>query len=272
MDISNKLDKELIERYTEVALAMAELNMPFLVVGASARDLFFEYAYGIFAPRKTHDLDFAIQVPHWEAFEQVKKVLVERGFVKTGVQHRFRKGNIYPIDIVPFGEIAGENKIAWPPNGDVQMNVLGFDEALSNASLFVINKNPKIEILVAQPPGLILMKFIAWLDRAKQLRTKDAQDIKFMLRSFEKFPYIKDNLYQNDLLEKYDGDTCLIDSELLGREVCKINSHKSYELIIEIFHSEQKIERLVVEMDERGRVDPDFNFALLDAFKAGLLA
>jgi predicted nucleotidyltransferase len=56
LDISDKLDKELVERYTEVALAMAELNIPFLVVGASARDLFFEYAYGITAPRKTHDL------------------------------------------------------------------------------------------------------------------------------------------------------------------------------------------------------------------------
>lgn len=269
MDISDKLDKELVERYTEVALAMAELNIPFLVVGASARDLFFEYAYGIAAPRKTQDLDFAIQVPNWEVFEQAKKSLIKRGFVETKVLHRLRKGEIYPIDIVPFGGIAVQNNITWPPGGDIQMNVLGFDEALSNAALFVINKNPKIEIPLPQPPGLILMKFIAWLDREQALRNKDAQDIKFILKSFEKFPFIKDELYQVDLLEKYDGETSLIGAELLGQEVSKICSHESKELITNIFQEDQKIEILVLEMDERGRTDSDFNFALLDAFFAG---
>ena len=133
MDISSKLDKELVERYTEVAIVMAELNIPFLVVGASARDLFFEYAYGIASPSRTHDLDFAIQVPNWEKFEQTRKALIKRGFEETNIQHRLRKGKIYPIDIVPFGEIADENNIVWPPDGDTQMNVLGFDEVLSNA-------------------------------------------------------------------------------------------------------------------------------------------
>ncbi|MDQ7051110.1 MAG: nucleotidyl transferase AbiEii/AbiGii toxin family protein [Enterobacterales bacterium] len=269
MDISDKLDKELIGRYTDVALAMTELNIPFLVVGASARDLFFEYAHDIGAPRKTHDLDFAIQIPNWEAFEQARKALIKRGFVETKVQHRLRKGEIYPIDIVPFGEIADENNIAWPPDGDVQMNVLGFDEALSNAAWFVINNNPKIEIPLPQPPGLILMKFIAWLDREQPLRTKDAQDIKFILKSFEKLPFINEKLYQKDLLEKYDGDTYLIGAELLGQAVFEISSYKSKELISEVFNNDQKIERLVVEMDERGRADLDFNIALIEAFFAG---
>ena len=40
LDVFNKLDKALIERYAEVASVMAELNLPFLVIGASARDLF----------------------------------------------------------------------------------------------------------------------------------------------------------------------------------------------------------------------------------------
>lgn len=271
MDISAKLDKELVERYTEVALTLADLNIPFLVIGASARDLFFEYAYDIVSPRKTHDLDFAIQVPNWEAFEQARKALIKRGFVETKAQHRLQKGEVYPIDIVPFGEIADENNIAWPPDRDIQMNVLGFDEALSNAALLVINNNPKIEIPVAQPPGLILIKFIAWLDREQALRTKDAQDIKFILRSFESFPYIKGMLYQNDLLEKHDGDTYLIGAELLGREVSEISSCKSKALIIETLQNEQIQEHLVIEMDERGRANPEFNFALLDAFKTGLL-
>jgi len=269
LDISDKLDSESKERYSEVALVMAELNIRFLVIGASARDLFFEYAYGISAPRKTQDLDFAIQVSNWEAYEKARSALIERGFSETKIQHRLQKADIYPIDIIPFGFVADENRIVWPPDKSIEMNILGFDEAINNATSFVINHKPKIDILVAQPSGLILMKFIAWLERDQHLRTKDAQDIKYIMESYEHFPFIKEKLYQNDLLQKYDGDTNLIGAELLGREVLAISCDETKTVIIKVLQDEQKMERLSIEMGERSRNNPEYNISLLNAFNQG---
>ncbi|WP_194727058.1 hypothetical protein [Noviherbaspirillum malthae] len=66
----------------------------------------------------------------------MKEQLVLTGrFTKGGAAQQLfcdmeKYSNGYPIDIVPFGGVAQKDgQIAWPPEGDVIMNVAGYEEA-----------------------------------------------------------------------------------------------------------------------------------------------
>jgi len=47
--------------------------MPYVVVGATARDLVLHYGHGAAIRRATQDVDFAIEVPDWPALVPVFK-------------------------------------------------------------------------------------------------------------------------------------------------------------------------------------------------------
>ena len=82
-------------------------NLPFFVIGATARDIIFEHAYGIKAPRATRDVDLAVQVANWQDFERLKEHLIATSkFVNDErmIQRLHYHGEI-PVDIVPFGDI-----------------------------------------------------------------------------------------------------------------------------------------------------------------------
>lgn len=70
----------------------------------------------------------------------------------------------WEIDIVPFGGITqNNNEIAWPPEQDVVMNVMGFTEAFENALTVRISEVPNLEIKVASPAGMLILKLISWI-------------------------------------------------------------------------------------------------------------
>ncbi len=50
------------------------------------------------------------------------------------------------------------------------MKVLGFQEACDNAEWVRIQENPELDVPVATPAGMSLLKIIAWTDRAGDLR------------------------------------------------------------------------------------------------------
>jgi hypothetical protein len=114
----------------QVQAAAAVLGVRPLIVGAFARDLHFVYAHAIPVQRQTEDLDLALAVPDWEAFEQIKASLLQSGnFSASKEAQRLRYGAM-PLDLVPFGRVeAADGKIAWPPRGEVVMDVFGFREA-----------------------------------------------------------------------------------------------------------------------------------------------
>ena len=125
-----------------------------------------------------------------------------------------------PIDIVPFGGIEDKDaNIAWPPKGDIAMKVLGFSEASENAERVLIADDPELEVPVATPVGLVLLKFIAWMERFPALRVKDALDIKYLLSNYEEMPEVKDEVYEaskTSIMETYDWDLTLACSHLCG--------------------------------------------------------
>lgn len=163
INISEKLDTGTIELYSAVSEAIASAGAQYLVVSASARDLVLHFGYDIRVDRATKDTDFGIQVGSWQQFEEIKGVLINAGFRQDAwLHHRLISPNDLKIDIVPIGRLEDENStISWPSSGETVMNVLGFKEVLASADMVRISELPKLDIPVAAPEGMALLKTIA---------------------------------------------------------------------------------------------------------------
>jgi predicted nucleotidyltransferase len=104
-------------------------DVPYYLAGATARDLLLEHAHGINPGRDTRDLDLAIMLADWEAFELTRSALIESGHFAplNDVLHKLRFNGTYELDLIPFGAIEqADRTIAWPPDGEVVMGVFGF--------------------------------------------------------------------------------------------------------------------------------------------------
>jgi hypothetical protein len=62
VSIVNKLSSGLGELYADIDAEAKRLNIPYLVVGAMARDLVLVHGYGSKIERGTRDVDFGIKV------------------------------------------------------------------------------------------------------------------------------------------------------------------------------------------------------------------
>ena len=83
LDIAGKIDPRTVATIAAVAQVITELGMPYVIVGATARDLVLHHGHGANIQRATQDVDFAIEVPEWSAFEAVKERLCAQGFQAT---------------------------------------------------------------------------------------------------------------------------------------------------------------------------------------------
>jgi len=277
LNISAKIDPSLADLCAIVAECATQLQIPYLIVGASARDMVLHYGYGAKVQRATADIDFALQVPSWSAFATLRKKLLANGFSETNTAHRLTGLNNWPIDIVPFGGVADENaNIQWPPTGDTVMNVLGFQEAMNNANIVRLSDIPILDVPVASPEGMTILKLIAWTDRAVDLRKKDAKDIAYLLTTYENIPAILDQLYSEiTLMDLYDWDITLASAHQLGINVKQITLPQTYSVISEVLTKQQlklPLEYLLNEMGGNTAHQYSRNEALINAFGAGLLA
>lgn len=134
LDLTRKVDQQTRSILASVARAAGGLGIPLMVIGATARDLVFHHFYDAPISRATQDLDFAIQVADWNAFETMKRCLLTSGFTETSIEHRMNAPGEGWIDLVPFGPISPDGAaITWPPKGEDEMTILGFREAYEHA-------------------------------------------------------------------------------------------------------------------------------------------
>lgn len=176
LNIAGKIDPNIVTIFEIVSQALADIEIPYVVVGATARELVLHYGHGAKIERATQDVDFAIEVPNWKAFETLKEKLCEQGFKATQAQHRLISPTDGIVDIVPFGRIEDEEaSIAWPPKGEVTMNVIGFQEAYDTAEWVRIQDEPELDIPVATPAGMMLLKLNS-MDRPHQRFAKKGCD------------------------------------------------------------------------------------------------
>lgn len=156
------------------------------VVGATARDLIMKLLDETASKRKTKDLDVAIALSDWSQFNKLCEVLQTHYFHKGKAKQKFfYKGelheNNYEVDIVPFGEIADDEIIAWPPDGTPEMSVKCFTNVMEHA--IPININEEFTVYVASLAGQFFIKLDSWIDRHDRVH-KDAEDMYFILDKF----------------------------------------------------------------------------------------
>ena len=273
-NISGKVDPSFIDVVLEVKNAADYLSIPFFIVGATARDFIFEHCYDIKSPRMTQDIDFGVKVPDWEKFKALSDALLTTGkFSKAKEKHRYIYKSIY-IDIVPFGSIADKDKkITWPPEHEIIMSTLGFEEAYQYAIIVRLSKEPELDVKLPTIPGLAIMKVISWNEKYPE-RKDDAEDLLFIMKKYE-YAGIETRLYQNEisLLKEEDFDNRLAGIRLLGGDMAKISSSITLNKIKEILSNEtvdQTHYRLISDMVS---IHDDFNEVLfmLKKLRQGIL-
>jgi predicted nucleotidyltransferase len=277
LNISGKIELPIVKLYQNVSEVSAALEIPFIVVGASARDIVLHYGHGASVERATQDIDFGIEVPDWSAFQKLKQSLADRGFQEAATAHRMMSPNNIPSDIVPFGDIEDEqSSIAWPPAGDRKMSVLGFQEVCANAEIVRIQEDPPVDIPVASPAGMTILKLIAWLDRVIELRGRDATDLAYLLANYEKLPQVSEHLYRDQkLMEQHGWDLTLASAHQLGADAGELAGSASYALIANFFkgeHDKLNTEKLLGEMGKSNTASYERHEALLNACIEGFIA
>jgi predicted nucleotidyltransferase len=238
-DLSGKIESSIISALSEIQRVAGGLNLDFLVVGATARDLVMEHLYSVGAPRMTKDIDIAVCVAHWDEYKALIDALLAAGkLTKRPPKQSYDFGGTM-IDIFPFGDVAGENNaISWPPEHDTMMSTVGFMEAYLHSMTLRLSREPVLDIRVPTIPGLALMKILAW-NEAYPNRPKDAEDLLFFMRSYQ-YAGIEDRLYEQEagLLEDEEFDNELASIRLLGRDMAKMSNPDTARAIMGILNSE----------------------------------
>ncbi len=234
LNLSNKLDSKQISLLCDLHNSIQEAQITYFIIGAYARDLIMQYGYGIKTPRITLDKDIAIQIDTWAALPSLKNILMKKLAFKEVNAHRLTSESHGIIDIIPFGGVQVGEEISWPPEHEIKMNVLGFNEAYSYSIQLQIKD---IYIPVCSLPGLVVLKLVAWVDRNYQI--KDASDIGFILHNYLEAGN-KQSLYDiySDLLSSDDFDYVTAGARVLGRDIGKILSDKTANFITNLLDDE----------------------------------
>ncbi|TET13691.1 MAG: hypothetical protein E3J77_06335 [Actinobacteria bacterium] len=239
IDISGKLDSSYIAAIKEIKKVADSLKISFFIIGALARDIIMEYFYEIKAPRMTMDIDLGIKVSSWKQFDKLINTLEKSGEFKKLKEKRRVLYNDILIDIVPFGDISDKNeRISWPPENEVVMSVMGFNEVYNYSTLVRLQNNPTLEVKIPTLPGLAILKLFAWKDNFPN-RSKDAEDLLFIMKNYENAG-IFDKLYKSELqlLESEDFDNQVAGIVLLGKEMSKICTNQTIEYLRKIIDEE----------------------------------
>ena len=214
----NPLLKPLLKDLTSY---FSSIGMDFYIIGATARDIIFNVIHNHNPERKTFDLDIAIAIPNWEAFDKIADDLCSiEGFAKCPKQkQRFIYNDAYELDIVPFGNVArSDSKIYWPPEESHCMNVKGFEEITQDTLSLEIDG--EITVKVASLPGIFLLKLIAWVDRGYKTN-KDAEDLSLIIANYlpihqEDLPEQHYDIYDDEDYSEYTAGAVILGRDLAG--------------------------------------------------------
>lgn len=210
--------------YHDVHGATRSIGAECLLVGATARDMVYEAAFDLDIKRATADIDFAVHIDTWDTFAVLITSLVDRyGFTRTDFEHRLKlpSSSIW-IDVIPFGAIADKDgKYRWPHDPDMEISILGFQEAMDSAITCQISADPELQIKVVHPAVLVMLKIFSWRDR-QRYKTTDAQDAGYAMSYYIRLDDNQQRLYDEpDLFEgEFDFDT--IGARLTGRDLARL--------------------------------------------------
>jgi predicted nucleotidyltransferase len=204
--------------------------------------------------------------------------LIETGnFRKHPKQkQRFTYKEYQFIDIVPFGQIEdAEGRIFWPPEYDIEMSALGFNEAYTHSVRVQIADG--VEVAVSSLAGLFLMKLISWEDRKEG---RDALDLALVMMKYLEAGNAE-RIYEDgsphaDLLEDPQFDYDLTSARLLGRDMKMLLTERATPVVMKILNRETNVSgrcELAAMLSNHRSFDGDLNKVLemLEKVKQGIL-
>lgn len=204
-----------------LSVYFTEKEIQFYVIGATARDILMQL-HKEKSGRATQDLDIAIAVADWDRYEEVEKGILEiKDFTKDKKQQqRFLYQGVFPLDIVPFGDVMQQDdKIFWPPDEQIAMSVLGFNEVAMATQQIKVDADFSIEI--ASLVGIFLLKLVAWSERNIE-GNKDADDMAFILNNYLLINQDRVIEKHDDLYDDDEFDTLTAGARLLGRDLAEL--------------------------------------------------
>ena len=251
-NLSGRIDPVLVDVLRVIHDEASLLGMLFFVVGATARDILLNHCHAIRSYRATRDLDIGVEVAGWDEFRSLADALVAtEKFTLSREAYRLNFGRL-PVDIVPYGGVSPDNQtIIWPPDNQVVMNIMGFQEAYDYGVTVRLSDEPILDVKVPTIPGMALMKIISWND-SYPLRSKDAEDLLFLMDNYVEVGNEK-RLYDNEveLLTEEGFDQTLAGIRLLGRDMASmatVATSEAIKAILEAETGEQQRYRLVQDM------------------------
>lgn len=273
----NKIPEHILEILKAVSEISNKLKIKTFVVGATARDLIFQYVYDAKIRRATEDIDFGVAVGSWGEYELLKNALIETKKFEDDAKNEQRiwwnEGDAkMKVDLVPFGGLESPpGQIAFPPAGDFVMNTAGFEEAFENSILLEVDEN--LTVRITSLAGLALLKFIAFNDRPPE-RRRDVQDIFFIAKNYldagnENRLY--DETADADLLgDDFDFQTA--GARMLGRDLAPLLNEKTSEIIQKLLAEEADGGSLqkfadIIAADEELRGDDDRYELIAEIFR-----
>jgi len=278
LDLSNKPELVWLSRLVaDVQVVAREHDL--LLVGAQARDLLLMHAYRIDTRRATEDVDLAFLVGDWRQFFDLRTRLVESGRFSehTSTLHKLTHHGVGTsrVDLIPFAGVEDADRhIAWPPDGAVVMNVIGFREAREAALSVAMPDGVSVNV----PPlhGLLLLKLSAWADRRLMPPLgKDAHDIRLLFKHYLEAGN-QERLYVEaaHLLDRSDFDFEVAGAWLLGHDARALleasataaNTVPFYDGLVKRETSAATESMLLSDMRSS---DPAFDLRLLRSFAEG---
>ena len=255
----------LAETLHELSICYAELGTEVYVVGAAARDLAMRLLKMQNAPRRTLDLDVAVLLQDWRQYEKLTATLLQHHFVKSEEKQRFiyngsNGRNQYKVDIVPFGAIATDEQVAWPPDGSPVMSVRCFEDVMRAADRVVVDNS--FSFRIAPLSGQFLIKLDTWQDR--HLKTKkDATDMVYILQNI----YVAYALNSNGLPPEIDinaeqFDVTVAGAEWIAAELKKILTPEHRRYYATLLQKELDIEENSVLMNDMLDMSDSRNYML----------
>lgn len=240
------VDPLTVEVLRTVVGCAARLEIPIFVAGAMARDIVLYHLHGFDPERATSDLDFAVMVSNWSQFDRLKATLTESGrFTESKAeQQSLVFDGVYRVDLVPFGEVAGDASIvAWPPHRHTVMNVMGYEEALEHSLHVEIARD--LVVPVCSLASLAALKLFAWLDRRNKTR-KDALDFSVLLRRYGET--LGERVYDGPVFESVGYDRERAGARLLGQHARAVLRPNAIESLLTVLDNTRKRDALAVQI------------------------
>jgi predicted nucleotidyltransferase len=269
------LDPASLDILRAVSSSAQALDVPVMLVGATARDIMLTFLHGIPSRRATEDMDFALAVPTWEAFDNVTGALTRdarfvMGKAKTNRIHFHYSQGAPPrnVDVIPYGAGVGGDIFRWAKNDHFEMSVTGYEDAAKAAESLGFATNLSFNVVTI--PGLTLLKFFAWLDR-RTATSRDAFDLALMLHTYSEAGN-HDRLFGEEIktLEMVEFDLGQASPRLLGRDVAHLCSAPTFERLDLLLSDAPLMSALALDMVRARGIDrPDAAEALLHQFRAG---